>query len=109
MAERLEAPMPCTSRRYGGASLRSRRHALAAEDGAAREEPLAPGPDVLVVVHELEGALAEFEHRDVGRRADVERAAVPEHLEQARDVDGGVRDQLIERHAEIQELRQDVR
>ena len=47
-----------------------RRNALAAEDRANREQPLPPGADVLVIVHEFERALAQLEQRKlISRRA----------------------------------------
>lgn len=77
--------------------LSARSDPLPAEHGAAREESLASGAHVPVVVDELERPLAQLEDGHIGRGADIERATIAEHLEHARRVDGRARDRLIER------------
>ena len=51
---------------------------LAGEHGTGREQPLAARARALVVVEELERAFAQLEQRDIGGRADIERAPVIE-------------------------------
>ena len=63
----------------------------------------------LVVVVELERALPELEDSHVGRRADGERAESLECRQRFRGVDRTARDHTVERHADQQEFRQDVR
>src|SRR3989442_6193286 len=89
--------------------LCARWDALSAENSPAREKSLAPGSLVAKVVDKFERPSAKLEHREVCRRTDIERAAVAEHFEHTRRVDGRTGDHLIEGHAEIQELRHDVR
>jgi len=48
-----------------------------------RGEYPRPAAGVAVVVDEIERALAELQHRDVGRSADVERAPVVEDRKDA--------------------------
>jgi hypothetical protein len=53
-------------------------NALAGEHGLGREQPLAAGARALEIVEELERAVAQFQDRHVGRRADIEGAAIIE-------------------------------
>src|SRR5262249_21295167 len=57
----------------------------------------------------FERTFPQFEHSHISGRSDVERATVPERVEHTRCIDGRARDHLIERHAEIEELRHHVR
>jgi hypothetical protein len=90
-------------------ALRASWRALAAQHGRHREKPLRAVALVVVVVDEFERAVAQFQYRNVGRRADIERAPIVEGLECARRIDGRAGDHLAERHAKHQELRHYVR
>ena len=71
-------------------SCRSRpRDALSCKHRPRRKQPLLAGADAFVVIEEIERSLAQVHDRDVGRGADIERAAVVEGREQMRGVDGG--------------------
>src|SRR5437867_2421290 len=84
------------------------RDAPAGEHRPGGKEPLAPRDRVLVVVHELEGPFAQFEQRDIGWRAHVERATVVEYRKDTRGVYGRARDRLTDRHAIAEQLRHAV-
>ena len=71
------------------------RHVLARQNGPGRKQPLAAGASTFVVVEELKSAFAQLHDRDVGGRADIERAAVVEDGEHARGIHGGARDDLV--------------
>jgi hypothetical protein len=84
-------------------------HALAVEHRFGRKQPLAAGSRSLVVIEELERALAQLHDGYISRRAHIESAAVIEGGEASRRVDGCAGNDLGERHAEHEELRHDVR
>src|ERR1043166_194631 len=85
------------------------RRLLAGEHGGEGEQALLAGTRAFVVVKKLEIALLQLEDRHIGRRADGERAALVEGREHACRVDGPARDRLVDRHAEHEQLRHDVR
>jgi hypothetical protein len=82
--------------------------ALARYARGTRLPPLAAGDLVLVVVEEFEISLPQLEQSHVRGRAHVERAAVVEQREDARGIDGGARDRLVECHAPTEQLRHAV-
>src|SRR3954463_15612170 len=84
--------------------LRPRWRLLAANDGRDREQALLTLASALVVVEELVFALAQLQDRDVGRGADIERAAVVERREDARGIDRAGCDHRAQRHAEHEKL-----
>ncbi len=51
----------------------------------------------------------EAEHRYVGRGANIERPAVPQEGVHARGIHRGARHDFVDRHAEVQQFRHDVR
>src|ERR1700676_3464081 len=84
------------------------RDPLSGQYGRTREEPLVAGGFVLVVVEEFEISFSQFEQCHVGGSAHVESAAVIEQREDARSIDGGSRNGLINRHAVAEQLRHAV-
>src|ERR1700680_13494 len=101
---RRNAPAPISRR--CSIALESRRLNLGARRdlsrkyGAGRKQPLTAATGALVIVEEIERAIAQFHQRNIGWRTHIERAAVVEAREQARGVHGRAGDDLAERHAE---------
>src|SRR5450759_878161 len=90
---------------YGAPLSSCARDPLAGEGCCTWEEPLASRNRVLEVVKELEMSFPQFEQRHVSGRAHVKRAAVAEHGENARGIEGRARDRFINLHAVAKQLR----
>ncbi len=99
---------PVSSRRSAAQTLAG-GNTLPSGNHRASDELLASQPLVLEVVHEIEVALGEFEDGDVRGRVRAERAEAFEFGEDSRGAGCGAGDDLRERHAHHQELREDGR
>src|SRR6266478_6405904 len=82
---------------------------LTGKHGRNGKEPLMAGERTLIVVQEFERSIPQLHDRHVGRRTNVERAAIIEGREHTRCIDGRRRDHLAEGHAEHDEFRHHVR
>src|SRR5581483_6917091 len=84
------------------------RNALAGEHGFARKKSLRAFDRALVVVEKFETALAQFENGDVGRGPHIERAAVVKQRKNARGIERGASDRLVDCHAITEKFRHAV-
>ena len=74
-----------------------------------RKKSLASGSIIPVVVHEFETPLPQVEHSNVSGGSDAERAAPLKHIESAGAIYCCAGNDLVERHAQVEELRHDIR
>src|SRR4030095_14720204 len=84
-------------------------NAFAGKNGRDREEALPSHASVLIIVHELERAFLQLQHREIRGCAHVKCAAAVKDIKCLCCVDGCACNDLIERHAEHQKLRHDIR
>src|SRR5947207_241717 len=85
------------------------RNHLAAHDDAARDQFLTARPLGVDVVHELEIAFSQLQHRDISGRAGPKRSEPIERRDAACRIDRDGGDRAVEGHAEHQEFRDDGR